>query len=199
MVRYGFLDESGDTSYATGSSGNLVVVVIVVGNPERLRKAVTKTRKALNKQIRDIPELKAAWNNSRIVNKLLTSAVNIGFDAVAVVADKRQIYLKADPEELYRTLCARAVREVLERFGSFSLTLDRRYTDRKQQRRLTEVLMASVGNMAGVALAIDYENSEKEKCLQVADAIAWTVFQKHERGDDTLWQAIQGRVIEVKL
>lgn len=52
--------------------------------------------------------------------------------------------------------------------------------------------------MTGVALAIEHEDSQKEKALQVADAIAWTVFQKHERGDETLWKVIQERVVEVE-
>jgi hypothetical protein len=198
-VKYGFLDESGDVSYAPGAADNLVVAVVVVGHPERLRKAVVRTRKGLGKRFRTLPELKATRDAPRLVEKLLVRVIDIGFDAVAVVADKRRIVPPEDPEALYRQVCARAVREALTRFGSLSLTLDRRYTAARQQHQLGAALVACLENMEGVALAIEYEDSQKEKALQVADAIAWTVFQRYERGDETLWQVIRERVVEVRL
>ena len=48
-------------------------------------------------------------------------------------------------------------------------------------------------------LAIHYEVSEKERVLQVADAVAWSLFQKHERHDETFWEVIQEHVHEVRL
>lgn len=82
-MKYGFLDESGDVGYTREAGNNLVVVIVVVGHPERLRKAVTKTRKDLSRSFDVLPELKAADSDPRLVRKLLTHAVKIGFDAVA--------------------------------------------------------------------------------------------------------------------
>ncbi len=196
-MNYGYLDESGDVSSGDGATGNLVVVVVVVSHPVNLRKAVSKTRKSLGKRLRDIPELKAADSDPRIIRKLLTHAVNIGFEGVAIVLDKRRIPLPEDMEDLYREACAQATRETLERFGSLSLTVDKRYTALRQQRRFNEALDACVEGMSGVSLVVHHEDSEKERTLQVADAVAWALFQWRENGDRTFWEIIRERVIVV--
>jgi len=198
-VKYGFLDESGNVGRGPGSSAHLIVVVVVVGNPERLRKAVVKTRKAFSQQVKDAPELKAIQNTPRITQRLLTHAVEVGFDAVGVVANKSKFTSLVHPEELYRNVCSRVVREVLTRFGSLSLTIDQRYTARKLQHQMDQMFTACVQDMRGIALAFNYQDSRREKALQVADAMAWTLFQKHERGDESLWRIIEERVIEVRI
>ena len=197
-MQQGFLDESGDTGTGLGATNHLVVA-IVVGDGKRLGNVVTKARRSLGRRVQGVSELKASKDGDRIVSKLLSHATGAGFDAVVVVVDKRKFDLSPDAEAIYRLACSRAVCEVLERFGSVSLILDRRYTSQKQRRQLTEELIAGVASMAGVALAIEYEFSEKEKGLQIADAVAWTVFRKFEREDETLWKGIQDRVVVVTL
>ena len=196
-MKYGFLDESGDVDFTAAATVNFVVVIVVVGRLRPLQIAVKKLRRDFGRHLKTVSELKASQNDPRITRRLLTRAVEAGFEALAVVVDKRKLVLPADPEDLYRDACARAVREALERFGSLTLTLDRRYRTFRLQSRLDEVLSACLMGLSGKTLAIHHENSEKERALQVADAVAWALFQKYERGDETLWQVIQGRVIEV--
>jgi hypothetical protein len=199
-VRYGFLDEAGDVGYTPGATDHFIVVVIVVGYPERLRKAVRKTRKALGKRIRNIPELKAAGGDPRVTEKLLTHAVEIGFDTVAVVIDKRRFPQPRDHEDLYRYACARVVRESVSRFGSLTLTLDKRYTTPDLRRQLNDAIVREVEHLKESAvLVIEHEDSKDEQILQVADAVAWALFQRYERGEDSLWRIIQGNVTEVNL
>jgi len=197
-VAYGYLDESGDTGYGTGSSDVLVAAVVVVGHPHRLRKAVTKTRRSFGRLLRGAVELKAAHDAPRITERLLTRAAEIGFQAVAVVLDKRNVSPPEDLEDLYRIVCARAVREVLERFGDLFLTLDKRYTTPKLQARLDQAIREGVRDMPGVFLEIRHQESEREKVLQVADAVAWTVHQ-HEQGEKVPWEVIQERVVVVRM
>ena len=198
-MEFGFLDEAGDVAYSQGATSHFIVAVVVVGHPERLRKAVVRTRRTFGRQLKGASELKASHNVPRITERLLQHAARIGFESVAVVADKRLFSPPSDPEDLYRTACARAAREALQHFGALSLTLDRRYTSLKLQRRLDEALVASMADLEGVTLAIHYEVSEKERVLQVADALAWSLFQKYERHDETFWQLIQEHAREVKL
>lgn len=101
-MKYGFLDEAGDVAYAAGATATFI-------------KAVVKARKAWRQILQNAPELKAAHNIPRITETLLRHAVEIGFDAVAVVVDKGKISQPENPEELYRLACGRAVREALVR------------------------------------------------------------------------------------
>lgn len=197
-MRYGFLDESGDAAYTDEAGDNLVVVVVVVGHPERLRKVVTKARKGLGRGLGVLPELKAADSDPRLVGKLLTCASKIGFEAVAVVIHKSTFPRPQDSESLYRYACARAAREAVERFGLSSLTMDRRYTKRKLRDRLDQAITSGLRDL-GVNLAIHHEDSKKERALQVADAVAWALFQRHERKEEMFWRIIRGSVVEVRL
>jgi hypothetical protein len=197
-VQYGFLDEAGDVGYARGSSSHFLVVVLVTGQPERLRKAVTQTRKSLSKRRRNIPELKAARGSVRIVEKLLRRAHRIGFEAVTVVIDKRLFPQPQDVEDLYRYACTRVVREALRRFGALSLILDKRYTNPDLRRRLNQALAEGIEDL-GTALVLEHTDSETEYALQVADAVAWSLLQKYEHQDQRLWKIIEGRTIEVRL
>lgn len=197
-MKYGFLDEAGDTGYTAGATDHFIVVVIVVGHPKRLRKAVTKTRKSLTKPLRSLPELKATQNTLRYTQKLLGHAVRIGFDAVAMVIDKRRFPQPRDHEDLYRYACARVVRESVSRFGSLTLTLDKRYTTPDLRRQLNDAIVREVEHLKeSMVLVIEHEDSKDEQILQVADAVAWALFQRHERGEESLWRIIRGNVVEV--
>ncbi|MBI2504243.1 MAG: DUF3800 domain-containing protein [Candidatus Latescibacteria bacterium] len=198
-MKYGFLDEAGDVGYTERATSTFIVAVVVVGNPEKLRKATERVRRIWRRHLRGASELKASRHLPRITGALLRYAMKVGFDAVAVVVDKSKASPPADPEELYRRACARAVEEALERFGSLSLTLDRRYTSMRLQELLEKALSAPLDHLAGKALAFHYQDSQRERALQVADAVAWTLFQKHERKDETAWRIIQGQVVEVRL
>jgi len=197
-VKYGFLDEAGDVGYTRGASNHFLTVVVVVGQPDRLRKAVTRTRKSLGKQLRNIPELKAARGNMRIVEKLLLQADRTGFEAIAVIIDKRRFPRPRELEDLYRYACSRVVREALVRFGALLLTLDKRYTNPELRRRLDFFLAHGIEDL-GTTLAIEHEDSAAESALQVADAVAWSLLQKYEHQDERLWQVVKGRVTEIVL
>jgi hypothetical protein len=195
-VRYGFLDESGDVAYTAEAGNTLVVAVVVANHPDALRKAVTKTRKALGKRARHLPELKAADSDPRLVRKLLTHAVGMGFEAVGVILDKRQILEPEDPEELYRETCAVAIREIVQRWGSVSVILDRRYTKRQLREKLERVLEDGVESL-GHTMVLRHEDSTRERALQVADAVAWALFQKYERQDASFWEIIRENVVTI--
>ena len=193
-MKYGFLDEAGDVTYTEQAGRNLVVVLVIAERPEQLRKAVTKTRKTLRKKLRNIPELKGVESTPQTVRKLLTHACRIGFDAICVVVDKSRVPAPEDLEDLYRQACAQVVREALTRFGPLSLTLDRRYTKRELRKKLDLALSTGVEGI-GSTLTVFHEDSRRESALQVADVVAWTIFQKYERQDETLWNMIQDRVL----
>lgn len=115
------------------------------------------------------------------------------------MVDKRTYPSPSDPKDLFRNACARASREALQRFRALSLTPDRRYTSVRLLRRLDEALAAGVADLERTMLAAHYEVSEKERVLQVADAVAWGLFQKYERQDETFSELIRERVREIRL
>ncbi len=54
--------------------------------------------------------------------------------------------------------------------------------------------MYQISDLPGWAIC-RYEASESEKAIQVADAIAWAIFQRYERGNETFYRLIQEKII----
>ena len=193
-MKHSFLDEAGDVGRAKGATRYLIVVAIITGNPHWLRKAVIKTRKGLRKKLKQIPELKAKRTPKKVVAKLLRYIATLNVEIVAVVLDKESRPYPSDPEDLYRTTCARAVRRCLERHPRLALTLDKRYTNQRLRDKQEQVIAEEVGDLSAFLL-LKHSESGQEKAVQAADAVAWSLAQKYERGDEELYAIIQEKIV----
>ncbi len=132
------------------------------------------------------------------MERLLENVALEAVEIVAVILDKRRVRCVGVPEDQYRITFAQAVRSCLERYPYLSLIADKRYTQRYLEDRLAEVVMENLRDLPGQAVW-RYEASESERALQVADAVAWAVFQKYERGNDRFYRVIQGRIVVEKV
>lgn len=190
-MKFAVLDETGDVGTKEGASAHFIVTVAVVGDMERLRRTVTRTRKRLDKRQRDIPEFKAFKTDPRIVRKLLTAIAETECEIIVVIADKQALPKRDDPESIYRDLCARAARRCVERHQQISLILDKRYTDQKLIRKLNEAISLEVAEVTGMLVLETPRDSEQERALQAVDAISWAIFQKLERGDESFYSLVR--------
>lgn len=179
-MKYGFLDESGDVGCAEGSSHKLVVAIVATDNPARLRKVAARTRKSLRKRRKDIPEFKAFKTDVRITKRLLRHAAKTECDIVVLVADKKAMGDLDDPEALYRQLCASVVRRCLERHPQLSLCVDRRYTNPHLREKQNRAILKEISSVQKAVLVVEHSESKRESALQVADAVAWALFQTNE-------------------
>jgi hypothetical protein len=76
--------------------------------------------------------------------------------------------------------------------------MDRRYTKAGLRDRLEQEIARAVEDL-NITLAIRHADSKREHLLQIADALAWSLFQRHEHGDDTYWELIADHVKELWL
>ena len=53
--------------------------------------------------------------------------------------------------------------------------------------------------MQEAILVIEHAESESESALQVADAVAWALFQKHERGDESFYGLVKDKIVVEEL
>jgi len=196
-MKYGYLDEAGDVGRTEGASRHLIVAV-VVANPEPLRKSVTRTRKSLGKKLKQIPEFKAKHTPKRITAKLLRRVVGAEAEIVAVILDKQQVTQPEDPEDWYRGLCAQVIQQCIARHPTLHLVVDQRYTNPTLRQRLVEAIVEGITPQHAI-ISFEHADSTQEKAIQVADAVAWALFQKYEWGDDDLYQIIEGKIVVEKM
>jgi len=154
---------------------------------------VARIRQGLDKKLRQIPELKAYHTPKHVIARLLHKVAEQDIEIVAVVWRKLGLVSPSDPEEGYRQVCRTAVEHCLKRYPQLSLTLDRRYTDPRLRDRLVETITEGIGPQA--VLVLQQVESRQEQALQVADAVAWSLFQKYERGDETCYDILYSHVV----
>lgn len=193
-MRYGFLDEAGDVGYSEGSTSILLVTVLLTDDPQKLRRAIAKTRRSPGKKLKEIPELKAFATPRRIIEKLLLYMAQLDVEIVASVVDKRVINRPGDLEDLYRWACVETIQECLKRHPDLSLHIDKRYTDRRLRDKQNEAIAEGITGLSAT-LVIQHVQSESERAIQVADAVAWSLFQKYEHNDDGLFFLIKDKIV----
>lgn len=71
--------------------------------------------------------------------------------------------------------------------------MDKRYTDPRLRDRLVETLTDGIGPQ--VVLVFQQIESRQEQALQVADAVAWSLFQKHEHGNETCYDILRDHIV----
>ena len=194
LIAQSVFDETGDTGRRAGSSRYLVVAGIICANLEPLRKAIGRTRKSLGKELRHIPELKAWHTPPKITQQLLGRIAALEVEICAAILDKHSVKVADDAEDWYRRVYTEAVRQALAHHAHVTVTMDKRYTKMALQDKLTQAIVAGA-QRPGVTLSFVYADSQKERALQAADAVAWSIFQKYEREDETFYRLIEERVV----
>lgn len=74
---------------------------------------------------------------------------------------------------------------------------DKRHTRAEQRDHLVDAISNAVA-VAGLnaVLTIEQVPSEQRQELLLADYLAWAVFRKYERGDETAYTLIKSRLVE---
>jgi len=188
-------DEAGDTGVSPQSSRYLVVAGIVCSELTPLRRAVMRTRKSFGKKLRDIPELKAWHTPPKIIADFLTRLAELDIQIYAVVLDKHSARRPEDVESWYRQVYAEVIKQVLADHPRASIVMDRRYTKASLREKLVQAIFARMKS-PDVAMSLVFADSQQEAALQAADAIVWSIFRKHERGDATFHDLIAAKIVE---
>ncbi|MBI4672655.1 MAG: DUF3800 domain-containing protein [Chloroflexi bacterium] len=185
---------SGDVAPFAGSR-HLVVAVLITKDPRPIELHVKRARKSLGRRA-NLDELKAADVQSGVIGRLLQAIVEEDVEIVAVIVDKRSILKPpGDAEDIYREAVKRAVRHCVERHSRLELWLDKRYTKPSLRNRLEKALREGIADLAEQMVLVHQEDSRNQKGLQAVDHVAWALYQKYERGDEHLYQILEGRVV----
>jgi len=147
----------------------------------------------MGKKLKQIPELKAYHTPRSGVARLLRKVARQDEEIVAVVWRKDERVRPRDPEDGYRHLCALAAKRCVERYSQLSLVLDKRYTNARLRDFSVKTIIGGIGDSA--VLALQQSESRREKALQVADAVAWGVFQRYKRGDTEFCDIIREKTV----
>ena len=193
-MKWAFLDEAGDVNPFSGSRF-LVVAVLVVDSPRSIAQIIKSARKRLRRRAKR-EELKASASEARVIEQVLRALAGTECSIVAVVLEKLGAAKSVgDPEQLYRLAVSRAVRQVVARWPSIALLMDKRYTKAALRDQLeVSIRQGLIGTSQEVVL-IRQEDSRTHKELQAVDFVAWALFQKYERGEERFYRLLTDRIV----
>jgi hypothetical protein len=186
-------DEAGDTGQKPGSTRYLVVAGIACENLEPLRRVAAWTRKTLHKDLRQIPEIKARHTPAKVISKMLNRVAAMDIEIYATSLDKGAAKPPLDSEDWYRTAYSETIRQVLKHHAQVIVTMDQRYTQTPLRDKLVNAIVATA-QRPGTTLSFIMTDSQGERALQVADVIAWSVFQKYERENEEFYRLIEHKI-----
>lgn len=195
---YAFMDESGTVGTEDGTHF-LVIAVTTLSNPREVEKPIRNVfRRAVKKfGANAVSEVKASDLEEPVVLRLLEELAEKDITIMATIVDQSAIRIPPkNKEDIYRRAAAWTVRRLAEKFSRLDLSIDKRHTNAHLRRLLEKAIRDEVESLPQQNILIQQENSITRKELQAADAVAWAIFQKYERGDARFYDVIESKIAD---
>ena len=194
-LRYAFIDEAGSAALSRNNH-IFIVAALCLENPRTIENTIKRAQKKYGTSLAS-GELKAKQSENRLIKHILESLSQEPIEVFAVVIDHR-ILDKAlnNSEEIYHWAMLRLVKKLVIRYPRIEITLDRRYTNRELRYQLEKTVREGISDIPQNYVLIRQEDSQPNRRLQAVDFIAWALFQKHERGNDTYYRQFASCIVE---
>lgn len=199
-LHYGFLDESGVIEEQAHKGRHFVVSIIVVGNPSELKHVLKNARKKVRTargSYFSSRTFKASKEAPALIRRVLQELAKGDIGIVIGVWDKRQSLPEYNTKNvMYAQFVARTVALVMEKWPRLSLTVHKRYTFPAEQIAMNRIIETYVHehSQGSLFLAIDHRTEEECRELELADAVAWAVFQKYNQHDSSFYDIIKEKI-----
>jgi fatty acid-binding protein DegV len=188
MVRYLFIDESGDLGL--NGSRYLVLSCLIVSDEKPLERIIKNARRrTFKKELRKACEIKANKSSPEVIKHFLKKLNEVP-DArvIYIVLEKKRVfsrYLQDNKHKLYNYVAGKLAR-YLELEGEHAIMrIDKSKGKQMLQEDFNSYFENNLKQHSKVAsLEIHHSYSQSWDGLQFADLLAWAMFQKFERGND---------------
>lgn len=192
---YIYIDESGELGKQTNY---FVFGAIITNNPKELDNLIKKTRKKYRKQLGNISEIKGYTTDDYIIKKILKKLNNADCRVVGIILDKKNIYKiphNPDYNILYDTLASKLAKKI-NIDNSTYVIIDKCKNKQEEINNFNKLFLSNLNNSKNHSIDIKHANSIHYNGLQMADVIAWSIFQSVERNNDEFIDLIQNKSIK---
>lgn len=192
---YIYIDESGELGKQTNY---FVFGAIITNNPKELDNLIKKTRKKYRKQLGNISEIKGYTTDDYIIKKILKKLNNADCRVVGIILDKKNIYKiphNPDYNILYDTLASKLAKKI-NIDNSTYIIIDKCKNKQEEINNFNKLFLSNLNNSKNHSIDIKHANSIHYNGLQMADVIAWSIFQSVERNNDEFIDLIQNKSIK---
>ncbi|MBQ6099845.1 MAG: DUF3800 domain-containing protein [Methanobrevibacter sp.] len=192
---YIYIDESGELAKQTDY---FVFGAIITNAPKEIDNLIKKTRKNYKKQLGNISEIKGYTTDDYILKKILKKLNNTDCRVVGIILDKKNIYKvrhSYDYNILYDTLASKLAQEISIN-NSTSIIVDKCKNKKEEINNFNKQFTSNLNNSKNHSVDIKHANSIHYSGLQMADIMAWSIFQSVERDNSEFIDLIQNKTIK---
>jgi len=193
---YGFLDESPSLHDKTFFFCVDIVSTTKKTN-KKLQKILKKARKRIvKKKLKSVSELKFYHSNEKTRFFILSELAKQDVEIVVLIIDKQKRRIKDTPSN-YGIVVGAAVAELLSIHPALSLTVDKKYTSKNQQKEFQQASQETINKLVIKRASVFFNppvDSQKESVVQLADFVAGAFHFKYNRQDDHYAKIIKNKI-----
>lgn len=200
-IVYGFLDESPSLS-----DKDYFFCVDIITSEEKvnnnLHKIIKKAReKIIKKKLKNIQEIKFHTSDEKTRIYILSELAKQDVEIFVLVADKEGRKVEDTPRN-YAIVVGVTVAELLKFHPRLSLTVDKKYTNPKQQEEFIKESDKTIFKFGPKNISLIFNNpadSEREKTLQLADFVVGAFNSKYNQRDAHYTEIIKEKIKSEKI
>ena len=196
-MKYIYIDESGDLGDKFLGSKYFVIGAIIVEDPKNLNRIIKDARNKYSDIIGRDLEIKGNKTNRNVIKKILGKINNIDYQVLAIFLYKQNLDKIPDfykHSVLYDTLASKLA-EKITITSPTTVIVDKSKSKHEEILDFNERFSSSLNNPNHYLLNINHVDSFKYKGLQIADLIAWSVFQSLEHDNSEFIDIIKNKNI----
>jgi hypothetical protein len=207
-MAYIFLDESGDLGFDFSKSKTsqfFVIACVFIENKRPVEKVVKKIFSGFSKkEIKNHHGILHFYKERPVTRKrVLKMLDDKDIKILFIYLNKKKVYTKLQNEKhiLYNyvtniLLDRIYTNNIISIDRSIKLVASQRETNRFLNDNFCQYLESQAINNHKASIKVIIKTPKQEKCLQVADAVSWSLFREVEHNDDSYIKIIENKIIE---
>jgi hypothetical protein len=191
---HGFLDESGILEKTGGAGNYFVISVIVVGDLSELKRTIKFARQEARGKFKFHTVFKANKENEGFIRLVLHQLAKRNISIIVGIWEKDIRGIRVDKNRLYTGLVAQTVKMATDIYPKLHLVIHKRFTSPHLQNQLSKVISGQI--QIGASLFLNQQTEVECRELELADAVAWAIFQKYNNKRSGFYDIIKNKIIK---
>ena len=190
MLKYIYIDESGDLGTREGSSKFIILSALVVNDSMDLDRIIKNMRRnKFKKELKKASEIKANKSSYAVIMYMLDKLNLVpGVKIYYIVLDKSKLYsnyLKEEKHKLYNFVAGKLAQNIIIDNSDCEIKIDRSKGSLFLQEDFNSYFERKLKEGSkNIKCKIEHSYSHSWSGLQFADILAWSCFQKFEYGNE---------------
>lgn len=208
-MSYIFIDESGDLGFDFNkkkTSKYFIVTFLFSEDRDGLTKIIKKVFKGFSKK--EVQSHSGVLHAHKELPKTRQKVLSLfqeykAGSVITIYLNKKKVYTKLKDEKhvlynyvtniLLNRVCTKKLIPIKQKIF---IIASQRETNKFLNENFANYITSQANGTHKLSVEVQIKTPSKEKGLQVVDMLSWSIFRKHEHGDDTYYNLIKSEIVE---